>query len=85
VTILGHVQRGGVPTPADRVLATRLGSACADLAHNGIAGVMVANRGEETLPVPLGDVAGRRRAVPLDHPWVRTAAEIGVGLGTAGQ
>ena len=81
VTILGHVQRGGVPTAADRLLATRLGSACADLAHEGAGRVMVANRGQDTLAVPLDDVAGVRKSVPPDHPWLRTATEIGVGFG----
>jgi 6-phosphofructokinase len=46
VTILGYVQRGGTPSPADRLLATRLGSACADLVHEGVFGVMVAARGD---------------------------------------
>ena len=54
VTILGYVQRGGTPSPADRLLATRLGSACADLIHEGVFGVMVAARGDGTEPVPLG-------------------------------
>jgi len=42
VTILGYVQRGGAPCAEDRILATRLGSACADLIHAGQFGVMVA-------------------------------------------
>jgi 6-phosphofructokinase 1 len=81
VTILGHVQRGGVPTPADRMLATRLGAACADGIYDGLSRVMFAARGEETAAVPLDDVAGIRKTVPLDHPWLRTAREIGVDLG----
>ena len=68
MTILGHVQRGGVPSPGDRVLATRLGSACARYIDEGIHGVMVAARGEGTEPVPLEEVAGKRKTVPLDHP-----------------
>ena len=59
VTILGYVQRGGTPSPADRLLATRLGGACADLINQGIFGVMVAARGDRTEPVPLEKVAGQ--------------------------
>lgn len=81
VTILGHVQRGGVPSPGDRVLATRLGSACARYIDEGIHGVMVAARGEDTEPVPLEEVAGRRKTVPLDHPWIESARSVGVGFG----
>lgn len=81
VTILGHVQRGGVPSPGDRVLATRLGTACARYINEGIHGVMVAARGDGTEPVPLEQVAGKRKTVPLDHPWVRSARSLGVGFG----
>lgn len=81
VTILGHVQRGGVPSAADRLLATRLGTACASYIHQGIFGVMVAVKGEGTTAVPLAEVVGKRKAVPLDHPWVETARNIGVCLG----
>jgi 6-phosphofructokinase 1 len=81
VTILGYVQRGGTPSAADRLLATRLGGACADLIHEGVFGVMVAARGDGTEPVPLEKVAGKRRAVPLDHPWIQTARHVGTSLG----
>jgi 6-phosphofructokinase len=81
VTILGHVQRGGTPSPTDRLIATRLGTACADFIANGISGVMVAVRNGECVPVPLEEVAGRRKTVPLDHPWLLTARNLGIGLG----
>ncbi len=81
VTILGYVQRGGTPSPADRLLATRLGSAAADLIAEGRFGFMVASRGDGTEPVPLEQVAGKRRTVSPDHPWVRTARHVGVCLG----
>ncbi|MGH7990111.1 MAG: 6-phosphofructokinase, partial [Limisphaerales bacterium] len=70
VTILGYVQRGGTPSPADRLLATRLGGACAKLINEGVFGVMVAARGDGTEPVPLERVAGKRKIVSPDHPWV---------------
>ncbi len=81
VTILGHVQRGGTPSPADRLLATRLGTATADLIADGVNGVMVAIRDNEVVPVPLEEVAGKRALVPLDHPWIASARSLGVGLG----
>ena len=81
VTILGYVQRGGTPSAADRVLATRLGSACADLIEAGQYGVMVAARGDSTEPVPLERVAGKRKMVPIDHSWIKTARRVGTCLG----
>ncbi len=81
VTILGYVQRGGTPCAADRVLATRLGSACADLINEGHYGVMVAARGDGTEPVPLEKVAGKRKVVPADHSWIETARHVGTCLG----
>ncbi len=81
VTILGHLQRGGTPSAADRLLATRLGAACAASINDGKFGVMVAARGETTARVPLADVVGKRKTVPLDHPWIRTVRDIGVSLG----
>jgi 6-phosphofructokinase 1 len=81
VTILGYVQRGGTPSAADRLLATRLGSACGDLINEGVFGVMVAARGDGTEPVPLEKVAGKRKAVPPDHQWIDTARRVGTCLG----
>lgn len=81
VTILGHVQRGGTPSPVDRVLATRLGTACAEAVAAGSLGVMIASRGEEAVPVPLEEVAGKRRVVPKDHPWLASARSLGTSLG----
>ena len=81
VTILGYLQRGGTPSAADRLLATRLGTVCADLVEEGRYGLMVAARGNTTEPVPLEEVAGRLKFVPPDHPWVRTARSVGTCLG----
>lgn len=81
VTILGYVQRGGTPSAADRLLATRLGTAAADLVAAGEFGFMVAARGNGTEPVPLKDVAGKVKLVPLDHDWVAAARKVGTGLG----
>ncbi len=81
VTILGYVQRGGTPSAADRLLATRLGTACADLIAEGVSGVMVAARGDGAEPVPLEKVAGKLKTVPLEHPWVESARRVGTCLG----
>lgn len=81
ITILGHLQRGGIPSAADRLLSTRLGTACADLIHKGHYGVMVAARGDDTEPVLLEDVAGKIKLVPPDHPWVKSARNIGINMG----
>jgi ATP-dependent phosphofructokinase / diphosphate-dependent phosphofructokinase len=81
VTILGYVQRGGAPSAGDRLLATRLGTACAALIDDGVSGVMVAARGEAAEPVPLDQVVGKRKVVPPDHSWVESARRVGTCLG----
>jgi 6-phosphofructokinase 1 len=81
ITILGHLQRGGAPSAADRLLSTRLGTACADVLAKNTYGVMVAARGEGTTPVPLEEVAGKIKYVPVEHPWVESARRLGICLG----
>jgi len=81
LTILGHLQRGGTPSATDRVLATRLGAACADALSRRQYGVMIAARGDSTEPVDLTAVAGKKKQVPPDHPLVKTAREVGTSLG----
>ena len=81
VTILGHVQRGGTPSPKDRLLATRLGVEAAQAAAEGDTRIMIADRERTAVRVPLDEVAGNRRVVPLDHPWITTARRLGMGLG----
>jgi 6-phosphofructokinase 1 len=81
LTILGHLQRGGAPSAADRVLATRLGAACAEVLSKQTYGVMVAARGRGYEAVPLDNVAGKKNLVAPDHPWVQAARHVGVSLG----
>jgi len=81
VTILGHVQRGGAPSPMDRVLATKLGVAAIESIEAGEFGVMIASQGEGVRSVPIGKVAGRTHHVPTDHPWVESARALGVCMG----
>ncbi|HEX5093635.1 MAG TPA: ATP-dependent 6-phosphofructokinase, partial [Burkholderiales bacterium] len=61
ITRLGHVVRGGVPTSADRVLASRLGAAAVDCLAEGVAGVLVGEMRGEILRTPLAEVTGRTR------------------------
>ncbi len=81
VSILGYVQRGGTPSPIDRVLAARLGNEGARLVAAGEFGVMVTAKGDDTGIVPLEKVAGRLKTVPLDHDLVATARNVGTCLG----
>ncbi len=81
VTIPGHYQRGGAPCPADRLLTTRLGVAAAQLIKEKKFGNMVAVQGENIVPVPLSEVAGRLKAVPPDCELVKTAKRLGLSFG----
>ncbi len=81
VTILGHLQRGGTPSALDRVMATKLGTTCTTMINQKVFGVMIAVRGDNTEPVSLDQVAGKRKTVPLDHAWVESARKLGVSLG----
>ena len=81
VTILGHLQRGGTPSAADRLLATKLGTACATLINKEHYGVMVADYEDKTKAIPLEDVIGKRKTVPLDHSWIESARLVGTCLG----
>ena len=64
VTVLGHVQRGGSPTPSDRVLATRYGLKAADLVHEERWGTMAALHGDAIVEVPLADAVAEQKTVP---------------------
>ncbi len=80
-TVLGHVQRGGTPTAFDRVLGTRLGSYAVQAAAEEKFGTMVALRTPNITLVPLQELAGVVRRVPLDSQLVRCAESIGINLG----
>ncbi len=66
VTILGHVQRGGSPTPTDRILGSRFGVAAIDALRDGRSDVMTALQGDEVVLVPLAEIAGKVKRVPAD-------------------
>ena len=79
--VMGHLQRGGSPSSADRILGTQLGSRALDLMANGDFGYMVGVSGMNFVKVPLSKVAQGSRLVPLDHPLVRTARSLGTCFG----
>jgi 6-phosphofructokinase 1 len=81
LTILGHLQRGGTPSAADRVLATWLGTTCAQVIKEGKFGVMLAVQAGKIRPIPLEEVAGKKKLVPLDHPLIEAARWVGVHFG----
>jgi len=83
-TSLGHVQRGGSPTPADRLLCTRLGTTAGELLAGRRYNVMVGVQGSACVPVALDQVAGVVRHVPADHAWLRSAVRVGTCLGIHG-
>ena len=81
LTILGHLQRGGTPSAYDRVLATRLGTECAEHIHRQEYGVLLAIQKGIIVPVPLEDVAGKKKLVSPGHPLVRAARDVGTCFG----
>jgi 6-phosphofructokinase 1 len=81
VTILGHLQRGGTPSSTDRLLATKLGTACVEFINQGKYGILVASKGEGVEAIPLDQVAGKLKTLPLDHEWIQSARRVGTCLG----
>lgn len=81
VSILGYVQRGGTPSYRDRLIGTRLGTACVEMIEAGRFGIMVGNDGDRITTTPISKVAGNLKTVPLDHPMIRSARHLGTSLG----
>src|ERR1700716_3957129 len=81
VSVLGHIQRGGTPSPFDRILATRFGVAAVDLIASGGFGMMVALRGESIVSVDVAHAIGHLKSVNSNGELVRTARAIGIGFG----
>ncbi|GAB4240890.1 MAG: ATP-dependent 6-phosphofructokinase [Acidobacteriota bacterium] len=79
--ILGHVQRGGPPTPYDRLLATRFGFHAFELLLQGRYNELVVMRGGELSSVPIHEVADKVRTVPLDYQVLRAARALGTSFG----
>ncbi len=81
VAVPGHFQRGGSPCPYDRVLCTRFGAAAARLIKNRQYGFMVALKEQRIVPVPLAEVAGKLKTVPVDCEMIQAARDIGISFG----
>ncbi len=79
--VLGHLQRGGSPTTYDRLLALRFGAAAVRAIADRAFGTMVGLNGSEITRVPLENVVGKSKNVPLDCDTIRTARELGISLG----
>ena len=81
ITVPGHTQRGGSPCPYDRVLATRLGAAAAELILKEEYGYMVGMKKGETVKVPLSEVAGKLKMVDPDSKIIKEAKLTGISFG----
>ncbi|MDY0354847.1 MAG: ATP-dependent 6-phosphofructokinase [Sedimentisphaerales bacterium] len=79
--VLGHVQRGGTPTPRDRTLATMFGHSAIELLAAGVRNRLVVWKGGGISSVPLASIAGKIKKVPKNHPLVRAAKAIGATFG----
>lgn len=80
-TVLGYVQRGGSPTPMDRILATRYGAFAAECIAQGCFGSMVAMKSNLLTTVPLADVGGKLRLIDPDLGLISKARKMGVSFG----
>jgi len=79
--VLGHIQRGGTPTPYDRVLATEFGYYAFELLKKGVANMLVVMKNNKLGSVPIADVANKVRTVPLDDPILLAARCVGTSFG----
>jgi 6-phosphofructokinase 1 len=79
--VLGHLQRGGGPNAYDRLLALRFGAAAVRFIEQGLFGTMVAFVPPDVKPVPLANVIGKTKTVPVDGDIVSTAREMGICMG----
>ena len=79
--VLGHLQRGGMPTGYDRLLAMRFGGAAVRAVESGKWGHMVALQSPHIVTVPLKEALRGAKRVELDHDVVRTARETGISFG----
>lgn len=81
VTVLGHLQRGGTPSPFDRILATRFGVRAVELALAGEFGQMVCLRSSSISSVPIEEAVARQKRVQPDGDMVRFARSVGTSFG----
>mgnify|MGYP002639032349 CR=1 FL=1 len=81
-TILGYIQRGGSPSPMDRILATRFGAYAVDLIAREDYGKMVIKKGEKIKDIPLSEVGSNVRLVPKDHTLIKKARGLDICFGS---
>ena len=81
VTVLGHLQRGGSPTPFDRILSTKFGAFAIELASKKKFGKMVALRGNEIVEVSIEDAIAKQKLVKPDNQAVLAARAVGISFG----
>ncbi|NJN28393.1 MAG: 6-phosphofructokinase [Cyclobacteriaceae bacterium] len=82
-TVLGYIQRGGSPSPLDRILATRFGSYAANLIAQGNFAQMVAIQNDHVTSIPLSDTEGKLKLVPKEYPLIQRAADLGTCFGAS--
>ena len=82
-TVLGYIQRGGTPSPFDRILATRFGAYAGHLIAQGNFGQMVAMKEGHVTHIPLSATEGKLNLVPRDHPLIERALDIGTCFGAS--
>lgn len=80
-TVLGYIQRGGAPVSYDRILSTRMGSHAVELIASGNFGRMVSLTDNHLTSVPLAEVAGKTRLVPIDHELIIQGERMGICFG----
>ncbi|MDR3250416.1 MAG: 6-phosphofructokinase [Tannerella sp.] len=80
-TVLGYIQRGGNPSPYDRNLATMLGGHATDLIAQRSYGKMVCVKNGKVSSVPLSEVAGKIKLVPVDHDLIKQGENMGISFG----
>jgi 6-phosphofructokinase 1 len=78
---MGHLLRGGTPTPFDRILATELGIKAVELIEDEKLGCMVGVKGDSLVTVPLKEVAKGPRLIPLNLPMIKAARSLGTCFG----
>ncbi len=81
ITVPGHTQRGGSPCAYDRVIATRVGAAAAELILNQEYGYMIGLKNDQTMKIPLQEVAGKLKMVDPEAGIIKEARMIGISFG----
>ena len=81
-TVLGHLQRGGIPTPFDRILSTKFGTSAIELVMEKKFGRMVALKGDKIIDIDIKDAISHQKLVEPDNQGVKAAKAVGVSFGT---